>query len=112
MPRRDQLDKSRRLDMRVNFCGGDVGMAQHRLQSAQIRPPFEEMSRECMTQDMRADPFGRNTRVGGKRAEQLEKTNAAQMLAAGGEKITGRIAAHCFPSGHGGARAVLPFRIA
>ena len=41
-------------DMRVNLRGGDVGVAEHRLDAAQIGSMFDQMRGEGVAQDVRA----------------------------------------------------------
>src|SRR5690606_23430886 len=50
----DELHQAAAVDMRVDFGRGDIGMAQHQLQRAQIGAPFEKMSGKGVTQYMRA----------------------------------------------------------
>ena len=59
----DQFDQAGRVDMRVDLRGGDVGMAQQRLEDAQVRASSQEVGRKGVAQDMRADPVRRNARL-------------------------------------------------
>ncbi len=49
--------KARAIDMRINLRRGNIGMAEHRLNGAQIRTAFEQMGGERMAQGVRCDPF-------------------------------------------------------
>src|SRR5438045_6230236 len=47
------LAKPLACHMRVNLCGGDVGMAEHSLHAAQIGAAFDQMRRKSVAQDVR-----------------------------------------------------------
>ena len=49
----DQRDEPCRIDVGIDLRGRDVGMAEKRLQHAQVRPALQEMSRECVAQNVR-----------------------------------------------------------
>src|SRR3546814_5389209 len=51
-----QLDEPRRLHVRVDLRGGDVGVAQHRLQRPKVGAAFEQVRGKGVAKDMRADP--------------------------------------------------------
>ena len=55
MARIDQRHQPRRLDMRIDLGGGDIGMAEQGLKHPQIRPTFKQMSGKGMAQHVRAD---------------------------------------------------------
>ena len=63
----DELDQFARLDMRIDLGRRDIGMPEHLLQRPQIGAPREQVSRERMAQDVRADAVGRDPRLGGER---------------------------------------------
>ncbi len=76
-------------DMGVDLRRGDVGMAQHLLQTAEIGTVIQEMRRESMAQHMGRNPLRRNVRLQGKFLEQLPKALPREMpfLAARREKM-------------------------
>ena len=63
MARIDQLDQPGAVDMGVDLRRRDIGMAEQRLQHAQVRPARQQMGGEGMAQDVRTDPVGRNSGV-------------------------------------------------
>ena len=57
MARVDQLDQPRAVDMGVDLRRRDVGMAEQRLQHAQVRAARQQVRRKGVAQDVRADPL-------------------------------------------------------
>ena len=62
-----QFDQPSAVDMGIDLRCPNIGMAQHRLQSAQVRAAFQQMRRKSMTQNMWADPLRRDPRRPGQR---------------------------------------------
>ena len=58
--------------MSVDLRRRDVSVAKQRLQGTKVGPAGQQMGREGVAQDMRADPIGGNTCVGGERTDDLE----------------------------------------
>ena len=58
MARIDQRDQARAVDVGVDLRRRDVGMAEQRLQDAQVGAPFEQVRREGVAQDVRRYRFG------------------------------------------------------
>ncbi len=56
--RLDQALQAFGQDVGVDLCGGDVGMAQKELQTAQVGAAGEHVAREGVPQDVGADTFG------------------------------------------------------
>ena len=56
MPGIDQFDKPCSIDMGIDLRGRDIGMAQQRLEHAQIRATSKQMGREGMAEDVGAHP--------------------------------------------------------
>lgn len=52
------LDEMLLVQMSVDLSGGNVGMSQQLLNHPEVGPPFEEVSREGMPQQVGIDPFG------------------------------------------------------
>ena len=42
------------IDMRVDLCCRDIGMPEHLLTGAQVRPPFQQMGRGSVTKPVRS----------------------------------------------------------
>ena len=71
MPAVDQLDQPCAVDVRVDLRRRNVRMAEQRLDHAQVRSAREQMRRESMPQNVRADPLGRNAGVRGHDPDDL-----------------------------------------
>ena len=56
----DQLHQPRTVDMRIDLRRRDVGMAEQRLQHAQVRSAREQVRGKGVAQHVRADALGRN----------------------------------------------------
>ncbi len=82
MARIDQSDQSAGVDMGVDLGRGDVGMAEHRLEGAQVRAAFEQMSRKGVAQLMRAHARRIDASFGRQRAHELEEAHTAQIALA------------------------------
>ena len=54
----DKRDQPRRLDMRVNLRGGDIRVAEQRLQRAQVRPALQQVRGEGDTASAARPPIG------------------------------------------------------
>ena len=79
----DQFHQPAAVDMRIDFGGRDVGMAEQRLDRAQIGAAFEQMGRERMAQHVRADPRRIDPASAAELLDQLVETDAANMGPAG-----------------------------
>ena len=64
--------------MGVYFRGRNIGMAEHRLERAEIGAALEQMRRKGMAQDVRADAIGRDARIRSEAFEHLKKPHTAQ----------------------------------
>src|SRR5678816_3551947 len=67
------------VDVGVDLRRGDVGVAEHLLYGAQVRPALEEMRREGVTEGMRRDMLG-DARSLDVAAQDLPGAHAAQRL--------------------------------
>ena len=56
----DQFDQPRAVDMGIDLRRRDVGMAEQRLQHAQVGAARQQVRREGVAQDVRADPVRRD----------------------------------------------------
>ena len=56
-----QLDEPPRIDMGVDLGGRDIGVAEQHLNGAKIRAALQQMGREGVAKDMRADPLRRDS---------------------------------------------------
>ena len=86
MPGIDQFDKPCSIDMGIDLRGRDIGMAQQRLEHAQIRATSKQMGREGMAEDVGAHPVRGYPGKGRHSPHKLEKANPAQMRLAAGEQ--------------------------
>ena len=48
------LSETRAIDVRVDFCGGNTLVAEHRLYGAQVGTAFEQMGGKRVTESVRA----------------------------------------------------------
>jgi hypothetical protein len=53
----------RTVDVRIHLGGGDIGMPEHFLHSAQISSTFEQVRREGMAECVRVNVFGDSRRI-------------------------------------------------
>ena len=92
--------------MGVDLRRRDVGMAQQRLQHAQVGPARQQMRGKGVAQDVRADPLGRDPGQPGQRADDLVQPHPAQMRLAAREQPRPRRRRRGEPVGDGllGAR--------
>ena len=68
----DQFNQAGAVDVRVNLRRRDIGMAEQGLEGSEIGAARQQVGRERMAQDMRADPVRGDAGVGGERANDLE----------------------------------------
>ena len=75
------LSKACTIDVRVNFCGGNTLVAEHRLYGAQVGTAFEQMGGKRVTKSVRAyifvDAHGRH-----KLLDYMEHCDSRQRLSA------------------------------
>src|SRR5579884_710141 len=79
------LLEARSHHMRVDFCGSDVGVAEHGLYAAQIGATLNQVSRKGVPQHMRAE-MPENTRPFTVTSQQLPEALACHGAAARGYK--------------------------
>jgi len=77
MSRIHQLDQSCAVHVRVDLGRRDVGVTEQRLKNAEICAAREEVRRERMAKDVRANAIGRDARVGGHLPHDLEQAHSA-----------------------------------
>ena len=52
------LGKVLKIEMRVNLCRADIGMAEHLLHGAQVARRLQQMRGKRVTQHVRGDMYG------------------------------------------------------
>src|SRR4051794_37631756 len=72
--------------MRVDLGGRDVGMAEKRLQHAEVGAARQQVGREGVAKHVRTDPLGCNAGVGSKPADDLKQPDAAEVRFAAGKQ--------------------------
>ena len=80
MPRVHQLDEPRAVDMRVDLRRRDIGVAEQRLEYAQVRSARKQVCREGVTKHVRAHTLRANSGIGGHGPDDLEQADAAKVL--------------------------------
>src|SRR5437764_11632008 len=68
-------------DVRVELSGGEVGVAEHFLDAAEISSAFEQVRGERVPEQVRVDPFRFETRLLGQPAQHEEHSCARQASA-------------------------------
>lgn len=61
--------------MRINFGRADIFMAEHSLHRTQIDVMIKQMGRKGMAQNMRSNPFARQSRLKRRRLNIFEKAS-------------------------------------
>src|SRR2546430_14449474 len=72
--------------VRVQLRRGKVGVAEHLLHRAQIRPALEQVRRERVPEEMRVDAFGLEARLRRQPPEDQERPGARQRASLGVEE--------------------------
>ena len=76
-------------DMRVKLGRGEVGVAEHLLNAAQVGAAFEEVGRERVPEQVRVDALGVEAGFLGKPAQDQEDARAGEAAALGVEEELG-----------------------
>ena len=79
--------------MRIELRGGEVGVAKHLLDAAEIGAAFEQVSRERVSEQMGMDPLGLEPGLLGQTAQHQEHSGAGQAAALGIEEELRPVAA-------------------
>ena len=81
--------------MGIDLRGGDVGMAEQRLEHAEVGAARQQMRGKGVAQHVRADPIGRDARVSGHCADDLEQPHPADVRSSRSGTATGCRSAPC-----------------
>jgi len=80
-------------DVRVQLGGGEVGMAEHLLDAAQVGAALQKVGREGVAEEMRGDALRLQPGLGREAAEDEEGARSGQRATLRVEKELGTVAA-------------------